>query len=372
MKYSRRTFLRQFGSAAGLFFAVRSGLAQRISLFSADPSAFEMLAIGDSLIWGQGLKEEDKSYSLVKKWLETEVFAGNRRVNLKVKAHSGASLTLRDEEAAALVKLKKDPHEYLFREIPASFPSIQAQIDSARKEYENPHAVNLILLTGSITDVLVSEVLNIFNNEKKFRAAIPKFCYESMFRLLKHAAAAFPNALILVAGYYPIVSSKSSTRKLFNAIFELYNYPRPLKPVLNNVLTRPFLKILHKKVTKRSRVWFEESNSELQKAVKQLNGENGRQRAIFVKTPFTEENSYAANNTLVWELQKKGRLEDAYFEERLALCKKQLAPFINSRLKYSARFCELGAIAHPNVEGAKAFAEAIQNNLKPFLSTEIK
>jgi hypothetical protein len=372
LKYSRRQFLQHLGSAAGFLLTVKTGLAQSVPATPAVSSEYEMLVVGDSLIWGQGLKEENKSYSLVKKWLETEVFAGKRRVNLNLKAHSGASLTLPYEEAAVLKKLEKNSTEYLFREIPASFPSIWEQIDLARKEYADPNSVNLILLTGSITDVTLLEILKIFGDNKKLSADISKHCYESMLRFLKHAAATFPNALIVVGGYFPIVSNKTSTKKLFNAAFELYNYPRPLKPVLNNVVTRQFLKLLHKRVTKSSRIWFAESNLELQKAVNQLNAEIGAQRAVFVKSPFTEENSYAAEKTVLWELKKKGRLDDAYFKERLAQCKNELAPLIKSGLSYNARFCELAAISHPNPEGAKLFAGAIQNTLKPLLLDEIK
>lgn len=366
MKHSRRQFLRLLG-LAGLFLTARGGFAQPSSLTAADSSAFEMLVIGDSLIWGQGLKEEDKSYRLVKQWFEKEVFAGKRPVNIKVKAHSGSALVLREDEIADLKKIQKPETERLFPEIPVSFPSIRAQIDAARAEYENPRSVNLILLSGSIADLVVADVINIFNDEKALRRKIPKYCYEAMFRLLEHAALTFPNALISVAGYYPIVSKKSSTRKIFDAVFELYKFPRFAKPILNNVATRRFLWILHKKAARRSRIWLAESNIELQKAVNRLNAEAGKTRAVFVPTPFAEEHSYAAKNTLLWELKKKARLEDAFFEERLVQCKKELAALKNTALRYSVRFCELAAIGHPNAEGAKVFARAIQNALKPFL-----
>ena len=46
----------------------------------------EMLVLGDSILWGQGLKTEHKSWHLVKLWLEKNT---GRRVVERLEAHSG-------------------------------------------------------------------------------------------------------------------------------------------------------------------------------------------------------------------------------------------------------------------------------------------
>lgn len=46
-----------------------------------------MLVLGDSILWGQGLKPEHKSWHLVKVWLETNT---GRPVVERIQAHSGA------------------------------------------------------------------------------------------------------------------------------------------------------------------------------------------------------------------------------------------------------------------------------------------
>src|SRR5918992_1274006 len=48
---------------------------------------YHMLVLGDSISWGQGLKTENKSWYLVKLWLEKST---GRVVTEKVEAHSGA------------------------------------------------------------------------------------------------------------------------------------------------------------------------------------------------------------------------------------------------------------------------------------------
>ena len=92
---SRRDFLKSLGAVSALLVAGRSGL----TIFGAEQEKpYEFLVIGDSLIWGQGLEEKDKFYTLTHEWLKTTAFGKPRAVNMKVEAHSGATLKLHAEE----------------------------------------------------------------------------------------------------------------------------------------------------------------------------------------------------------------------------------------------------------------------------------
>lgn len=46
--------------------------------------SLEMLVLGDSILWGQGLKAEHKSWHMVKLWLEKNT---GRRVVERIEAH---------------------------------------------------------------------------------------------------------------------------------------------------------------------------------------------------------------------------------------------------------------------------------------------
>src|SRR5438067_3924629 len=46
-----------------------------------------VLVLGDSILWGQGLKEEHKAWHQVETWLEQTI---GREVRTKIEAHSGA------------------------------------------------------------------------------------------------------------------------------------------------------------------------------------------------------------------------------------------------------------------------------------------
>ena len=133
--YSRRRFLKQIGAAAAFVFTSQAVLSFPRSWFVGGIEDFEMLVIGDSLVGGQGLKEEYKFYTLTKNWLETEFFKGNRKVSLKIKAHSGSKIYLADDEIKAMGEAEKDLDEFYHPEINFSFPSMKTQIDVAKKEY---------------------------------------------------------------------------------------------------------------------------------------------------------------------------------------------------------------------------------------------
>src|SRR5207302_870277 len=108
--------------------------------------------------------------------------------------------------------------------------------------------------------------------------------------VLEHAASLQPNALIVVVGYYPIVSPKSSRSAVFNTWLDSLSFPRALKPITNNGATRAlfFTRICRKSVV-RSRIWFDESNRYLQAAVDKLNKKYDVRRSVFIESPITED-----------------------------------------------------------------------------------
>lgn len=359
--YSRRQFLQRLGAFSAVCLAARK-------TFGDNAAPFEFLVVGDSVIWGQGLREEEKFYTLTKNWLEREVFKNARSVNLKVLAHSGASINLRDFETAALEKAEISETEFFHREINVSFPSIHAQIALANKEYKNPSAVDLIMLTGGITDVRLTQILNPLKSNDELRRDIVRHCNEAMFDLLKQTAEKFPRALIALVGYYPPLSRHTPASRIFSNLLELYEISQPFKAIINNPLNRRLLKYYRKKMIARSLIWANDSTAEFKKAVAGLNSEFGSKRAIFIESPITEENSLGAEKSLLYEI-KKGKTGDALETERKAVCQPTLAQLkAETDLKFRTQTCELATVGHPNPNGAKAYAEAIQKELKPLLA----
>lgn len=366
---SRRSFLASITAAAGALYCHRSGLARPI-LHPSEP--FEFLVIGDSLVWGQGLEEEQKFYRMTKSWLRDEIFMGQRPVSLNVLAHSGATIKLSDVEANALSEPEKDVGGRYHPEINVSFPTIEEQVKAARGDYEDARAVDLIMLSGGVPEVGVSNILNPFQSNNKLRADIKLYCYNHMSDLLQHTAEAFPTALIAVIGYYPIITRHTPMKRIVNDVLEIYNWPRWIKPLVNNPVERVFWRRYRGKMIERSRIWLEASSLEMKRAIDELNDREKQQRAVFVPTPFTEENGYGAKKTYLWKVAKKGRAADPMKAERKSECRPTLDELREkTKLKYRTRLCELASIGHPNVEGSAVIAAAIRETLRPVMASKV-
>jgi lysophospholipase L1-like esterase len=371
--YSRRQFLKGLGAVSALYFAGRGALRVPALAPAGGAQPFEVLVLGDSIASGHGLPEENKFYTLTKNWLEGEVFQNARPANLKIKAHSGTTLVLHPDVAAVLQRAEMDETDGFHPEINIDYPTAQIQVDIAAREYEMEEkgagAVDLVMLTGGINDITTSVILDPFGDDENLRREIAKYCRDSMLDLLCRAGAAFPNAKIALLGYFPLVSPKTSTGQFFNALLEVFRAPRPLKPLVNNLFTKQFFKLIYKKSAKRSRIWVEESNRCFREAIASFNSGQDTPRAVFIESPIGEENCFGTKKPLVFGMGKKGRTADLTYDERSVECRKA-APILGKApdLKYSVHFCEISGLAHPNIEGSRAYAEAIKISLGPYLA----
>lgn len=369
--YSRRQFLARLGAASAL---VLSGgpLLTRILAGAGETRPFEFLVVGDSLVWGGGLREENKFYTLTRDWLQKDVFSGKRPVNMKIGAHSGSTLTLHPEEAAAFAKAGKAERDYDYPpEVNVSFPSVKTQLEIMADEYgENGRGnVDLILLSGGLTDITTAGILDPAGDNDQLKRDIEKYCAGSMLEVLRHAGELYPNALIAVVGYFPILSPKTNTGRLFNGMLEAYGVSGFLKPFLNNPLIRPLaFKKKKKKAIVRSRIWIEQSDIRLREAVDKFNAASAKPRAVFIKGPVTEDTCFETPDTLLIRMGKHGRVDDYLYDQRKVQCDEALPALKNATsIDYPVRFCELASIGHPNIEGAKAYARSIESVLAPVL-----
>ncbi len=348
-------------AAIGVIVPLKSALPQ-------ETKPFEMLVVGDSHISGQGLREKDKFYSLVRDWLKDELF-DSRGVDLKVKAHAGSRISMHPEELAAMRKSGDDINKFYYVEANISSPSIMTQIDVAKAEYPDRGSVDLVMLSGCITDVLVADIINPFYPRTKLKKRINRFCGESMSDLIAHTAESFPNAAIVIVGYFPIASDRSDMKVMLRYFLNIISLPSKLHFFFSNPVSRLLLKILHKKIAARSSFWLRESNTVIGQAVDRFSRVNPQRKILFVTSPFTSDLSYGMKSSYLWEIGKNHRPNDDTYAERKVGCAR-----VFSEMKYqhygrlSRKMCELSSVAHPNVDGSRAYAEAIKVNLRPLLS----
>jgi hypothetical protein len=156
-----------------------------------------MLAMGHSVIWGQGLQEWNKFDRLVCDQLKYRPeYAGLTLVRL---AHSGAIIGADKDQTGRAAP----------GEVPWHFPTVIQQCEG----YDgDPDAVRVVLLDGGINDVSLQVILNPQTTPGELGDLLQRYCDQAMVELLKSVAAKFSNPAcrIIVTGYYQILSAASS------------------------------------------------------------------------------------------------------------------------------------------------------------------
>jgi hypothetical protein len=70
-----------------------------------------------------------------------------------------------------------------------------------------------------------------------------------------------------------------------------------------NSISRQFLKPLRNQIAKRSRLWVDESNREIQTAIARVNARSDKTVAYFVESPISESSSYGTKESLLWQIE---------------------------------------------------------------------
>ena len=119
-------------------------------------------------------------------------------------------------------------------------------------------------------------------------------CGPPVEALLTRITGSFPNAHVIVTGYYPILSEKTSNDFFMRALFKrLYTGSAPMND-----------KQLRERLIEISREWYLATNRMLAAATEkidaQLTAKGSRQRALFAEVVFLPEHSFAAAQSRLW------------------------------------------------------------------------
>jgi lysophospholipase L1-like esterase len=333
-----------------------------------------LLVLGDSIAWGQGLRDEHKAWYLVKRWLEAN---HGTQVSETVLAHSGAVIGTAGEPGG-------NAGPPLDGEVNRGVPSINDQIESALRAYADPARVDLVMVDGCINDLDARRLLNAENTPQAIRELARQKCGPPVEALLTRIAGSFPNAHVIVTGYYPILSEGTS-RDIFM---------RAMTKRLYTGTARMNDKQLRARLIEISREWYEGSNQMLADAAAkvdaQLAARGSRQRALFAEVHFLPEHSFAASQSRLWGFDASwirkllviltlGRVtlktNDEQRNQRGTSCKNTLQAVAGETKQQKATrenrimLCRLAAIGHPNRRGAQMYADAINDQLKLLISS---
>jgi lysophospholipase L1-like esterase len=363
--------------AAMVVFSFGLARAQTPQPASPDRSArpLNMLVLGDSIAWGQGLKDEHKAWHQVKTWLRETT---GRDVRERIEAHSGAVIGSAEER-----RVTSEPP--LDGEVNRAVPTVNEQIDQALRSYADAAQVDLVLVDGCINDVDARRLLNAVNTPDEIRKAAEAKCGGLVESLLLRLTATFPSAHVIVTGYFPIISDQTSNDFFMRALAKrLYTPAAGAAPLDKKALRARLIAI--------SKEWYQASNHWLAVATSNVDArqsaKGSRRRVLFAPVVFLPEHSFRARESRLWgfdasflrkvlvvlTLGKVGlRTNDERRNQRDASCKRIFtAPPGETKAEKSARenrltLCRIAAIGHPNRKGALMYAEAISRQLQPLI-----
>ena len=297
----------------------------------------KLLALGDSIMWGQGHREGDKFVAMV------AASMGAEAISL---AHSGAIIS----------RTKRDPAPAQWGEVPKPAPSILSQIDAARRQV-NTEEIDVVLLNGGINDVSVFSIVVMVPWElgtmKTLQEKVDSVFGAVFPSLLRQVVDGFPRARVVVAPYYSIVSERSHPRQLVTLMKHLPG-PAPFTVWLDTVVEHLDDAALATEVETPRRAMIEQStffaarSRELMAEAIARVPEAGR--AALADLPWTDDNAFAAPATWLWN-----GVDDPLHGERVNRYKDHLlenpfdCPF----------YTPIASLCHPNGLGAAAYANAI-------------
>jgi lysophospholipase L1-like esterase len=367
-------------------------------------------------MWGQGLKDENKFSYKVREWICAQRNNGSCQnkddVQIHVEAHSGAVIAqpTKDDQKKEEERFTRidAPLKYP-AEVNHKYPTVWGQVDLARRYYSDNSIpledVDLILLNGGINDmgaprILAPKLLGFLaGNISDFAK---KYCEDDMKLLLNKVASTFPNARIVVSGYFPLVSLDTPENVLMETIGYLFlgdkekannkgaieeeSANSPNKVADGN---KPSKSLVH--MANRSRDWTVASNAALAAAVKSFNSSHaglpaiGHEspspppgafaRALFAPVLFSDANAYAAKDAFLWKLVRKSPdvvlecaetdplknliANDELQTKRPCMCAEAE--------KKNDIICLRGGAFHPNVQGAELYFRSITKELARIL-----
>jgi lysophospholipase L1-like esterase len=335
-----------------------------------------LLVLGDSILWGQGLKEEHKAWHQVKSWLEQTT---GREVREKIEAHSGAVIGSAGDQT-------DNSTVWLDGEINRAVPTVNEQISYALRSYADRSQVDLVLVDGCINDIDARRFLNASNTPAGIRELAQAKCGAPVEALLAKVASSFPNAHVIITGYYPIISEKTSNDLFMRALGKRLYTPVPGSPRISD-------KELRKRLVAISQEWYDASNEKLANSARSVDAKlaasGSRQRTVFARVEFLPDYAFGSHESRLWGFDASPlrkllvilafgrvsiRTNDETRSQRSESCEKVFKrPEGETKDEKRARewrlmLCKLAALGHPNRKGSAMYVEAITNQLKLLLS----
>jgi len=375
LKHLSKTSLPVVGIVVLLFLTTTAAFGDcPVNPPPGDP--LQMLVIGDSIMWGQGLRDDEKFSARVKCWLQEKT---DREVKLHMEAHSGAVISGSASAQPAFTSING--------EVNMTSPTINDQLDHAVQFYKQSQtSPALILMNGCINDVGVRNLLAASTPLEDLRTQARLNCGEKMRLLLRRVRDSFPQAQVIVTGYYPIVSLQSADNAFLRLLVKKLNNQRPEARQMTD-------KEMRARLVAISDEWYKASTASLVDAVAKINSvaDSASPKVLFAEIQFGPEHVFAAPETLLWTFlfastKASGfakvvvllsfgtaayKANDHMRESRIKSCEqtfKKPKGIKETKKEKEDRedlflICRYASLGHPNHMGALMYTEAIKAQL---------
>lgn len=222
--------------------------------------------------------------------------------------------------------------------------------------------MDLVLLDGGINDVSVDEIVSPIA-DSDLGALTRQHCLNDMKALLRKVTHKYPNATVVVTGYFRIVSEASDLPYLDALLVALGMLSSTIlaAAVAGGVSD-------HQKdiMESRCKTFASESVKYLKQAVDEIKAENallGLNTKLFVAIPqFDDQNAVFAPDSWLWGIEADFGPADDYQLGGVEETRNDACNLVQSREpgRTNMTRCVRASVGHPNKAGAAEYAMAIK------------
>ena len=303
------------------------------------PPEFRVAALGDSLVWGQGLKREDRFVHLFTTGLSSRI--GKRGRLVWDSARSGAQIDASSAQRQRFIDtypglfptsesrdqfflgVDESPARGLYGELPSTFPTILGQVDLIPPELGE--SIDVVLLDGGVNDLPIEDIVNPQSRRRAwmetFESQVHNVGYGRVLHLLERVRRKCPKAVVLYFGFFPPISYSSSPSQMRD-LFQ-HEYDSDIKWWLNEAAGDSCVDVdpLVREAMTRAVWMFRTLSFWTRKAVTDANGDSDLRGGgfAFVSSGFGETHSAFTLDPFLFE-DYDPPTKDPARQERMANC----------------------------------------------------
>lgn len=371
----RAAFLQSLAAAA----AVQAGPVP-------SERSFNLLVLGDSIAWGQGLKPEHRWRTLLVEHLQTALRRPVREIPSEI--HSGAIIGIGDRneiDQPGLYQPGTQEVSFLDRgayggEIPSGTPTVLAELDALDASPDRDTPIDLVVVSAGINDVRITRLLDPLARDEYIAALVNLHCRRHLTvvldRIRTRCVDRYPACRVAVLSYFRIITQDSTKfPSVYDFVSALLSQPprsaaerrrdrliRGLAEAGEQVKPTPQaptyaeLPPVVKAMIGAAERFYTESESAISQAVDDANRAPftpafthvtpriGAGQAVFVAPP---------DSPSLWEVRFEDRAVfpvDEVADQREAICRSLYSP---EKAAASLNECRIASIGHPDVAGAE-------------------